>query len=163
MPGRSTKRRWAVARLQAKLAPAGTSSWRAAESLLALRDQVDEQWPTRSTASDGTIGDAAHQSRDSDHNPWVRDGFVGVVTAIDITHDPASGCDANAIVSALVDSRDARIKYIIWNRRIINATVSPWVWRDYRGTNPHTAHFHLSVSLNKVLYDDTRAWVLSPL
>jgi hypothetical protein len=163
MPGRSAKRKSTLASLQARLPPAGTNQWRAAESLLALLDQVDAQWPTRSKASDGTIGDAAHQSRDSDHNPWVRDGMTGVVTAIDITHDPVSGCDANGIVSALVSSRDLRIKYIIWNRRIINSSVSPWLWRTYRGANPHTAHFHLSVSSNKALYDDTRAWDISLL
>jgi hypothetical protein len=163
MPRRVAKRKWMVTALQARLAPTGTSSVRDAKSLLALRDQVNEQWPQRNKASDGLIGDAAHQTRESDHNPWVKDGFTGVVTAIDITHDPASGCDANGIVSALVSSRDPRIKYIIWNRRIIHATVSPWVWRTYSRENPHTTHFHLSVSSNKALYDDTRAWDISLL
>jgi hypothetical protein len=157
---RTTKRRAQVALQLARTAPLGTTSWRAAKSLLTLRAQVDARWPGRRTDRDGTIGDAAHQARDSDHNPWVRDGLIGVVTAIDITHDPASGCDAEALVSALVISRDRRIKYIIWNRRIISATVSPWIWRAYTGRNPHTKHFHLSVSASKPLYDAQEPWAL---
>ncbi len=159
---RSSKRRLAVARLLAKSVPLGTTTWRAAKSLLKLRSQVDEQWPHRRRESDGTIGDSSHQSRDSDHNPWVKDGSVGVVTAIDITHDPVSGCDAERVVASLLSSRDPRIKYIIWNRRIVSATVSPWTWRAYAGANPHTKHFHLSVVSGKSYFDDQRDWVISP-
>jgi hypothetical protein len=66
-------------------------AWRPAKSLIQLRDQINQIAPNRSKASDGTIGDAAHASRASDHNPWVREGDAGVVTAIDITHDPDDG------------------------------------------------------------------------
>ena len=34
--------------------------WRVAESLLALRQEIDQLAPGRSRASDGTVGDAAH-------------------------------------------------------------------------------------------------------
>lgn len=95
--------------------------WRAAKSLQVLRNQVNERAPDRSKASDGFIGDAAHASRASDHNPWVLDGNMGVVTAFDITHDPARGCDANELAEAIRGSRDPRVKYIIWNRRIANS------------------------------------------
>jgi hypothetical protein len=143
--------------------PRGTTEWRVAKSLLTLRATVDAAWPRRNKASDGTIGDASHAARDSDHNPWVKDGLIGVVTAIDITHDPVSGADANGIVAALVASRDRRIKYIIWNRQIINSSVSPWIWRTYRGRNPHTGHFHVSVSSSKTLFDDTASWSIRPM
>lgn len=133
-------------------------AWRAAACLIHLRDQVNRLAPHRSVASDGTIGDDSHATRDSDHNPWVREGPIGIVTAIDITHDPAGGCDAAAIVDALVASRDPRIKYIIWNRRIINSRVQPWVWRAYNGANPHNRHLHLSVVPLKVLYDSPGPW-----
>ena len=66
--------------------------WRVAKSLLLLRNQVNRKAPNRSKVSDGTIGDKAHQSQNSDHNAWVKDGSVGVVTALDITHDPTDGC-----------------------------------------------------------------------
>ena len=135
-------------------------SWRPAESLVRLRGQIDQRAPSRSKASDGTIGDASHQSRDSDHNPWVKDGVVGVVTALDITHDINNGCDCQALVDALVASRDARIKYIIWNKRIVSSSNQPWVWRPYTGPNPHTHHFHLSVKPEKTLYDSIAAWAI---
>lgn len=133
-------------------------AWRPANSLIRLRDQINRAAPNRSKASDGTIGDAAHASRASDHNPWVKDGDVGVVTAIDITHDPDDGCDAEQVVQALARSRDPRIKYIIWNRRIVSSQVQPWLWRNYAGRNPHTKHFHLSVLPDKNRYDSIEAW-----
>lgn len=136
-----------------------TVSWRVAGSLLKLRDQIDAAWPRRNRASDGTIGDAAHrrQGASSDHNPWVDEG---VVTALDITHDPDNGPDCNRIAEALVASRDRRIKYIIWNRRIVSATREPWKWRPYSGSNPHTHHLHLSVVPEKSLYDSRAPWAI---
>jgi hypothetical protein len=133
-------------------------AWRTAKSLIHLRDQINQVAPNRSKASDGTIGDAAHASRKSDHNPWVKDGAIGVVTAMDITNDPARGCDAQKLVDALVNSRDARIKYVIWNRRKISSQVQPWVWRAYTGTNPHNKHFHVSVKPDKADYDSEANW-----
>jgi hypothetical protein len=133
-------------------------AWRIAESLIHLRNQINIKAPNRSKANDGAIGDGAHAATNSDHNPWVRDGGLGVVTAIDITHDLENECDAQALVNALVASRDARIKYIIWNKQIISSTVQPWKWRPYRGKNPHTKHFHLSVLPNKKLYDSKSNW-----
>ena len=135
-------------------------AWRVAKSLIRLREQINEMAPDRSKASDGTIGDAAHASRSSDHNPWVKDGNIGVVTAMDITNDIAHGCDAQQLVDALVASRDPRIKYIIWNRKIVNSRIQPWVWRNYTGVNPHTKHFHLSVKPEKAAYDSTASWQL---
>ena len=133
-------------------------AWRPADSLKVFRAQVDQRAPGRSKASDGTVGDASHESRTSDHNPWVRDQGVGVVTAIDITHDPARGCDAGVLAQALVESRDPRIKYIIFNRRIVSSTVQPWVWRPYNGSNPHATHMHLSVRPEKARYDSLLPW-----
>jgi hypothetical protein len=141
---------------------AAAAQWRVAKSLLALRDQVNRKAPRRSKASDGTIGDLSHMSRDSDHNAWVKDGAVGVVTALDITNDPARGCDAGAIVEAIRVSRDARIKYLIWNRRIASSSSIdgqlPWTWRTYTGTNPHDKHCHISVKPEKPLYDSVTSW-----
>lgn len=132
--------------------------WRVAEALLALRRQVDARAPRRNKASDGAIGDAEHATRDSDHNPWVVDGAFGVVTAIDVTHDPAGGCDAGALAEAIQAARDPRVKYVIWNRQIVSATVRPWEWRPYTGANPHNKHVHISVSEHKGNYDSVAAW-----
>lgn len=138
--------------------------WRVAKSLLALRDQVNRKAPNRKKSHDGTIGDAAHASRASDHNPWVIDGSVGVVTAMDITHDPAGGCDAGRIAEAIRGSRDSRVKYIIWNRRISNPLPldgqPPWAWRPYTGSNPHDKHCHISVKPEKSSYDSVKNWTI---
>ena len=84
------------------------------------------------------------------------------MTALDITHDPANGCDANAIAEAIRLTRDPRVKYIIWNKRICSfksvAGKQPWAWRRYTGKNPHTEHVHISVRAVKDHYDGTGAW-----
>lgn len=136
-------------------------TWRLAKSLDTLRAQINAQYPGRNKSSDGTIGDAAHASRGSDHNPWVRDGATGIVTACDITHDPANGVDAGVLANLLVASRDPRIKYIIWNRQIVSSETSPWQWRKYTGSNPHNKHVHVSVKPSKALYDDVRPWPMA--
>jgi hypothetical protein len=138
-------------------------AWRVAKSLEKLRSQVNARYPKRDKVSDGTIGDARHQaSSSSDHNPHVKDGTMGVVTACDITHDPADGCDAGLLASVLLASRDPRIKYVIWNRKITSGSAgpSPWVSRKYTGSNPHDHHFHLSVKAAKSFYDDARDWAM---
>lgn len=134
------------------------AEWRLAKSLETLREQINKAAPGRSKASDGAIGDSEHATRVSDHNPWVKDGSMGVVTAIDVTHDPRNGVDAAAITEALKASGDIRLKYIIWNRRIWTPSKSP-NWRAYGGVNPHDKHFHISVTSEKPLYDSTRVWV----
>jgi hypothetical protein len=133
-----------------------------AKGLTALRDKINSLAPRRSRASDGTIGDAKHRVRSSDHNPWVEDGGLGVVTALDITDDPGNGCSAEKLARSLQAARDARVKYVIWNRRIMNASAingaAPWEWRSYGGANPHTKHLHLSIKPDKGVYDSTADW-----
>jgi hypothetical protein len=130
--------------------------WRVAKSLLTLREQVDAMAPGRSKANDGTIGDPAHQARKSDHNPDAN----GVVTAMDVTNDPAHGADAGAIAEMLRLSKDRRIKYVISNRRIFSSLVSAWQWRPYDGMNAHIEHVHISVIDDPTIYDDTTQWAL---
>ncbi len=140
------------------------ATWRIAKSLEKLRLQLNTLAPNRSKASDGGIGDAAHASRNSDHNPWVKDAKgVGVVTARDFTHDPAGGLDCHRLAEILAESRDPRIKYIIWNRRILSASKAPWKWLPYDGANAHTKHLHLSVRDKAQFYDSEAAWDLNGL
>jgi hypothetical protein len=143
------------------------SGWRVALALEKLRGQLNAKCPGRSTASDGAIGDTNHQNRKSDHNPWVIDGGQGVVTARDFTHDPAHGCDCTKLAESIRSSRDPRVKYIIWNRRICTAFpkngAAAWTWRAYVGKNGHTHHLHLSVKAVKSAYDSQSAWLLSQM
>lgn len=133
--------------------------WRVARSLLTLRDQVNAAFPHRNRASDGTIGDENHDST-SDHTPW----FGGIVTALDLTHDPAAGMDIDRFTDELAASRDPRIKYLIANRLILDSRpqFSPWKWLRYNGSNPHTSHVHISVVASG-LCDDPRPWNLPML
>lgn len=121
---------------------------------------MDKEFPGRSKKSDGTIGDAAHATRDSDHNPWIKDGTTGVVTALDITHDPAHGVDSYKLAEILRTNRDPRIKYIISKRRIASPSLQDWAWRPYNGKNAHTQHVHISVKSSKAQYDSIEPWNL---
>jgi hypothetical protein len=126
---------------------------------LTLRAQIDVMAPGRDKSSDGTIGDPAHQARNSDHNPDAD----GVVTAMDISNDAAHGADAGAIAEMLRLAQDRRIKYVISNRRIFSSLVSPWQWRSYNGPNAHTQHVHVSVIDQAALYDDVTEWQLDKM
>lgn len=125
------------------------TAWKLAGSLIRLRDQLDTGAPARAKQSDGTIGNAEHAARDSDHNPWWVLGGIPYVTAIDITHD-VERLNCDLLETALARGRDPRIKYLIWDHHIIAGAAGPfpWVWRDYHGTDPHTGHLHLSVMPN---------------
>jgi hypothetical protein len=148
------------------IAAAKVAKWRMAKSLETLRSQINVLAPHRKTASDGGIGDPAHQAKGSasDHNPWIVNGGIGIVTARDFTHDPKGGCDAEKLAASLAASRDPRVKYVIWNSRIMNSTkqaaTPAWSWRPYTGKNKHTKHVHISVKASKSQYDGTALWTI---
>lgn len=128
------------------------TKWRLAKSLDKLRIQINAAHPDRSRVSDGSIGDTAHAARTSDHNPNAK----GVVTAIDITHDPAHGVDGLKLAEAL--RHDPRTKYIIFAGRIWKARTGKW--ERYTGANRHDKHVHISVVADAKGYDSTAAWDL---
>lgn len=134
------------------------SDYRLAESLKTLRSQVNALFPNRDKTSDGWIGDAKHASRKSDHNPWVKDGKMGIVTALDIDEDLAPNINSiESIVKSIQASRDPRVKYIIYEGRItVKGDITKW--KDYSGVNPHRHHAHISVHSDKRLYDSTAEW-----
>ncbi len=113
-------------------------------------------WPGRSTASDGICGDGNHAPT-SDHKDPDRDGFC---EAFDLTHDPARGCDAHALVRAAVARCDPRVKVAISLRQIASSypvgSVPAWTWRPYTGSNAHDKHAH--VSTTDAYRDDTSPW-----
>lgn len=127
-------------------------SWHLASSLEQLRAEVNALWPNRSTASDGTIGDAAHSARTSDHNPNSR----GSVNAIDIT---ASGIDTAQLIAAA--KAHPSVRYIIHNRQIMNRDIGAFRPRPYKGRNPHTLHVHISIYQSKTAEDRTQSWGLA--
>lgn len=142
-------------------------TWRVARSLDQLLEQLNALAPNRSRASDGSIGDTAHQSQgsDSDHNPWFVLSGQALVTARDFTHDPANGLDCNKLAAALIEAKDPRVKYLIWQGRLMDSRAvdgngyRPWTWQPSSG---HYQHLHLSVMAN-ALADDPRPWSLPGL
>ena len=135
-------------------------AWRVANSLVTLRNQVNDKYPQRSKVSDGTIGDAAHAKSISDHNPNKN----GVVCALDLTHDPANGFDAHALAEHLRTHRHPNLRYVISNARIAGWWTN-WQWQPSSG---HTKQIHVSVGTHGVndgetydRYDDTTPWEIN--
>lgn len=134
---------------------------RMAKALEILRQQINGFWPGRSLAADGGLGDLAHQHRKSDHNP----NAAGIVTARDFTHDLRVGFDSQAFAEALIKSADPRIDYVISFGRICFGRMgdngkgrNAWVWKTYKGPNPHNHHVHVSVIDDPHSYDDVSPW-----
>lgn len=143
-------------------------SWRNAMASLFLLQELNDRWPARDTLSDGTIGDAAHASRDSDHNPWIKDSLgIGVVRARDIDEDGIDGpwlAEHLRQLGAAGDERLANFGYVIYEGRIAggNPARGPgrWAWRPYTGANAHRLHLHVSFTRTPGPngFDSTAPW-----
>jgi hypothetical protein len=133
-------------------------TWRLPPALKELRDEADVVAPFRNRSWDGTIGDAAHASRMSDHNPDPFDPQHDI-DAIDITHDPVHGWDCNVRVHQV--RKDPRTVaaggYVIFNR-VIWSQVSP-EGRPYHGSNPHDHHMHVSIGHGEAVEESTTKWL----
>lgn len=129
--------------------------------LVQLRTEFDEIEPRRDDGADGWIGDKAHQSEVSDHNP----DSVGRVLAVDIdSTGPWTDVTFDDLVEWVVGRQrseaDARLEYVIWNRRIASRT-SGWAWRTYTGTaDPHTGHAHFSARHDHAGNTSSAPWYL---
>ena len=124
------------------------ASWHLAPSLAQLRREINTRWPSRDKTSDGTIGDAAHSARASDHNPNSR----GSVNAIDIDED---GIDAWGLVALLIT--DPRVYYVIYEGRIWQRKHG-FVPRPYTGINAHRKHVHVSIIQSVAAEQNTTPW-----
>jgi len=93
----------------------------------------------------GTIGDAAHAGRKSDHNP---DPDGSVDAADFMIGKRFTVAEAHKIWRRLYNANDLRIKYVIWNRLIWEPIPGSKVKANpkrYTGDDPHTDHLHISV------------------
>lgn len=140
-------------------------NWRLAKTLVSMRAELDTINPARDRSSDGSIGDAAHASRSSDHNPWVKDRTgQPIVTAIDVDRDIAPGFTSRDLAEWLRLRRDPRVKYVISRGQMFssyaNNSRKAWEWGPYTGSNSHTEHMHISVLDKETLFDSQKPWGL---
>lgn len=134
------------------------AGWRLAPSLVALISETDRLFPNRDRLSDGSIGDLAHSTRDSDHNP-----SNGWVHAVDIDEDVAPGMTLDGFAAAVIARRDARVRYLIYEGRIVKSYVdsagrAAWTWQPYTGANAHKQHLHVSINRTDGARNDTSPW-----
>lgn len=118
-----------------------------------LFNEIDANWPNRSHRLDGWIGDAAHQARDSDHNPDSR----GIVHAIDIDKN---WIDTDFVVEQCI-AENRPTQYVIWNRTIWSRT-RDFRPRPYTGDNPHTDHIHVSIQYGTYWESADWHWSIAP-
>lgn len=126
--------------------------WVLAKSVESARNSLNEIAPSRDKASDGSIGDQAHQSGTSGHNPDESGNAErqdsdnkNEVRAVDLDKDLRINVTMSQIVlSIIANPRDRqRLLYIIWNR-VIWTKSSGWKSLKYTGSNPHDQHMHIS-------------------
>lgn len=127
-----------------------------APAIRQLLKQVNAGWPNRTRASDGTLGDAAHNARckGTDAASGLCDHTLG--RALDITLDQERGPHLDTLAEAML--KDPRVRYVIWKSRIANPSIAGGAWRPYTGSNPHTRHLHVSVL--EEARNDARPWNL---
>ena len=136
----------------------GGEKWSFAPALLRLVEQLDKACPGRATKCDGSIASHQHYENNphSDHDPHYFKREGNLVTAVDITHNEEKGIHCAYLWDALVASKDKRVKYIIFNHKIVNDerfthhTIGArrrgaWNPGPYDGSDPHTGHIHISV------------------
>jgi hypothetical protein len=150
------------------------ADWVLIPCLKVLFAEFDRIAPSRDHASDGSIGNTAHQNEVSDHNPDetgkvpIHDADrVNEVHAIDVDNNLRAGDLTMEVVVQFLLARcrsgaEKRLRYIIYNRRIWSAS-SGWVQKTYTGPSPHTEHAHFSGSYETKLEASTASWHLEDL
>jgi hypothetical protein len=150
------------------------ADWVLIPCLKALFAEFNRIAPSRDKASDGSIGDTAHQQSVSDHNP-DETGSVPIHDADKVNEVHAIDVDNNLNESDLTMEKvvqyvlgrcragtEKRLRYVIYNRRIWSAS-SDWVQKSYTGASPHTEHAHFSASYNSNLEASTASWHLEDI
>lgn len=131
-------------------------AWVLTKNLTKLRTEFNALGPNRDRSTDGSVGDLAHQTGYSGHNPdrtgmaeWSDGDSLDEVRAIDVDKDGPwlYGQSMEKIVQHLV-MRGRRgdylpLAYIIYNGRIWVKS-NGWATQEYYGDNPHDKHAHFS-------------------
>lgn len=123
--------------------------WYEAPSLARFKTALNTRWPGRDHSSDGSIGDRAHATRTSDHNP---DTSTGVVRARDTDKD---GVHVPTVLAALF--LHPAVRYVIFNSKIYHVD-SRFRPKEYTGKNKHTGHIHASIQRTKAAENSKAGW-----
>src|SRR3954466_5324251 len=150
------------------------ASWILIPCLKCLFAEFDRIAPSRDHASDGSIGNAAHEREVSDHNadevgkvPIHDADHVNEVHAIDVDNNlNESDLTMEKVVQFLLgrcrSGAEKRLRYIIYNRRIWSAN-SGWSQKAYTGPSAHIEHAHFSASYESALEASTASWHLEDI
>jgi hypothetical protein len=140
------------------------AAWVKVKWIQPLFDACNTLAPDRSHAQDGTIGDLAHASGTSGHNPDDTPGVqaerqdadsIPEVRAADVD---SRGIPMERVVQAVLHgpaSELNRLIYIIFNRRIWSKS-NGWRQAVYTGDDPHDTHAHFSG--DPAADEDSRPW-----
>lgn len=127
--------------------------WVLTAGLQNLRSQVNAAFPNRDKASDGSIGDAAHMTRPSGHNPdgtpdskpaWDDGDATAEVRAWDMDADLG---DPDVTTQNLVNHLrrlagvNSVLRYIIFDRTLYHVR-NGFAPEPYTGSSPHIEHVH---------------------
>ena len=116
-----------------------------------FRDQLDRRFPKRDKRSDGWIGDAAHSSRFSYHNPDKN----GIVWATDTDENMGVGTWRNGrtckrLANQLLAYQRSglpgsdRVLHVVYEDQVASGTYRKWWW-IWRGKGyGHTQHMHVT-------------------
>lgn len=131
-------------------------AWVLIPAAKSLFDEFNKLAPNRDKASDGAVGDLAHQSGVSDHNPDETGNTgsssdsdsINEVHAIDVDKDLKHATKTmewcvQTILTRCRNGSEKRLKYVIFNKRIWSAS-GGWKQTAYSGANPHDKHAHFS-------------------
>lgn len=150
------------------------ASWILIEAGKSLFRDFDLLAPSREKASDGSVGNLAHQQSVSDHNPDETGSVpisdadnINEVHAIDVDKDlRESDLTMEKVVQFLLgrcrSGAERRLRYIIFNKRIWSAS-SDWVQKPYTGANDHSQHAHFSFSYVTSLEASAASWKLEEI
>lgn len=135
-------------------------------ALARLRADFNTRFPARDKASDGWIGNAAHQKEASGHNPddtagsrseYTDTDSAAEVRALDVDtdfHEP--GVTAQMVVDNMLRTPAdlTRLRYMIYNQRIWSRNTN-WQPREYTGASAHTEHIHFEAAWTQAADNNT--------